>query len=105
MVDSTHDIECRDGGYYLAGTRVSLDSIVYAFLRGQSPESIAQSFAPLSLAQVYGAIAHYLKNQPAIDDYLKQASEDFEEMRQAARREHPLLHAKLDAAKSALLSS
>ena len=37
-------VEQRDGGYYLAGSRVSLDSVVYAFLRGESPESIAESF-------------------------------------------------------------
>ncbi|MCZ6635163.1 MAG: hypothetical protein O7G87_17325 [bacterium] len=35
-------IEFRDEGYWIAGTRVSLDSIVYAFLDGQTPESIAQ---------------------------------------------------------------
>ena len=27
-------VEQRDGGYWIAGTRVSLDSIVYPFLRG-----------------------------------------------------------------------
>ena len=32
-----------DSGYYVAGTRVSLDSIVYAFLAGQTAEAIAQS--------------------------------------------------------------
>jgi hypothetical protein len=36
---------------------VSLDSIVYAFLSGQSAGSIAQSFPVLRLEQVYGAIA------------------------------------------------
>jgi hypothetical protein len=33
-------VERRDGGYYVTGTRVSLDSVVYAFLRGESPEGI-----------------------------------------------------------------
>jgi hypothetical protein len=27
-------VEQREGGYYVTGTRVSLDSVVYAFLRG-----------------------------------------------------------------------
>jgi hypothetical protein len=27
-------VEQRNGGYYILGTRVSLDSVVYAFLRG-----------------------------------------------------------------------
>jgi len=36
-------VEQRNGGYYVAGTRVSLDSIVYAFLRGETPEGIQDS--------------------------------------------------------------
>jgi hypothetical protein len=31
-------VEKREGGYYIAGTRVSLDSIVYGFLSGTSPD-------------------------------------------------------------------
>ena len=42
-------VEERDGGYLVAGTRVSLDSVVYAFLRGTAAESIAQSYPVLSL--------------------------------------------------------
>ena len=30
-------IEQRYGGYYVAGTRISLDSVVYSFNEGQSP--------------------------------------------------------------------
>ncbi|MGK7927200.1 MAG: hypothetical protein AB4290_18475 [Spirulina sp.] len=36
-------IEYRDRGYWVAGTRISLDSVVYAFQNGQSPESIKVS--------------------------------------------------------------
>ena len=46
-----------EGGYRVAGTRISLDSIVYAFNSGHSPETIAQSFPVLTLEQVYGSIA------------------------------------------------
>ena len=53
-------IEQRDDVYVVTGTRVSLDSIVYAFLSGQSAEAIAQAFPVLSLEQVYGAITYYL---------------------------------------------
>lgn len=37
-------IEKVDDVYRIAGTRVSLDSIVYAFGCGQTAESIAQHF-------------------------------------------------------------
>ena len=33
-------VERRGEGYYVAGSRVSLDSIVMAYWRGQAPESI-----------------------------------------------------------------
>ena len=66
-------VEHRDDGYWVAGTRVSLDSIVYAFLNGDSAESIAQSFPLLRLEQVYGAIAFYLGHRAKIDAYLEEA--------------------------------
>jgi len=88
-------IEQRDGGYWVAGTRVSLDSIVYAFLNGQTAESIAQSFPLLTLEQVYGSIAFYLANQPEIDAYLKKAEADFEALRQASRKADPMFYQKL----------
>ena len=63
-------IEQRDGNYYVAGTRISLDSIVHAFRRGESPETICQNFELLRLEEVYGGIAYYLANQADIDAYL-----------------------------------
>lgn len=63
-------IEKRDGNYYVAGTRISVDSIVHAFRRGDSPETICQNFELLHLEEVYGAIAYYLASQGEIDVYL-----------------------------------
>ena len=93
-------VEQREGGYWVAGTRVSLDSIVYAFLAGQTAESIAQSFPVLSLEQVYGAIAFYLANRSEIDAYLAKAGVSFEALRQAARDADPTFYQKLAAARS-----
>jgi uncharacterized protein (DUF433 family) len=69
-------VEQREGGYYVAGTRVSLDSIVYAFRGGESPESIQQNFPSLVLEQVYGAIAFYLGRQAEIDANIRQGEEE-----------------------------
>lgn len=85
--------------YRLAGSRVSLDSIVYAFLNGQSPESIVESFPTLSLEQVYGALTFYLANRDEIDDYLRQGREDFEALRQATRASDPQFYKKLEEAR------
>lgn len=59
-------IEQRDDVYMVAGTRVSLDSIVYAFLSGQSAEAISQAFPALSLEQVYGAIPRGFRAYSAV---------------------------------------
>ena len=53
-------VEQRDGGYWITGTRVSLDSLVEAFNRGAAPETIRRSFPLLNLEEVYGAITFYL---------------------------------------------
>lgn len=58
-------IEHRDDGYFVKGTRVSLDSVVYAFLRGESPEGIVDSFPVLQLEQIFGALAFYMANRQA----------------------------------------
>jgi uncharacterized protein (DUF433 family) len=56
-----------NGAYRITGTRGLLDSVVYAFLNGVSPESIVDSFPALTLEHVYGAIAYYLAHQAEID--------------------------------------
>jgi uncharacterized protein (DUF433 family) len=81
--------------YRVVGTRVSLDSIVYCFWNGDSPESIAQSFPVLTLEQVFGAIAYYLDHQDEIDEYLKQGEADYDAMREAARKADPMFYQKM----------
>jgi len=97
-------VEMRDGGYWIFNTRVSLDSVVYAFLSGQSAESIAQSLPALALEQVYGAIAFYLAHRAAIDAYLAQAQADYEIARQAARDADPMFYVKLADARRTIQS-
>jgi uncharacterized protein (DUF433 family) len=97
-------VEKRNEGYYIAGTRVSLDSIVFSFLNGASPEAIQHSFSALTLEQVYGGITFYLANRTEIDEYLEGADRDFEKLRLEARKKHPLLYQKLDEARRNLQS-
>jgi uncharacterized protein (DUF433 family) len=80
-------VEERNSGYYEAGTRISLDSIVQCFNEGLSPEAILGEFETLTLAQVFGAITFYLENQPAIDAYRMRQKQRFE----ATQRDTPLL--------------
>ena len=92
-------VEIRSGGYYVLGTRISLDSVVYEFRAGRSPESIVESFPLLSLEQVYGVIAFYLSNRSDIDAYLTTEEEAFEAMSQPIQGNAPELYKKLMTAK------
>jgi hypothetical protein len=74
---------------------VSLDSIVYAFLAGQTAESIAQSFPVLTLEQVYGAITFYLANRSDIDAYLRREEAEFETLRQTWRVQDAMFYQKM----------
>jgi uncharacterized protein (DUF433 family) len=90
----------RDGVYRITGTRVALDSVIDAFLDGQSAESIAQSFPTLTLEQVYGAIAYYLAQRDVVDAYLKLRQTDFEKKRLQARQRDPMFYQKLADARA-----
>lgn len=75
---NNENVEQRDGGYYLAAIRISLDSVVYAFNEGKSPEAILEDFPSLRLSQIYGAIAFYLDHKDEIDRYLADTEREFE---------------------------
>ena len=78
---------------------MSLDSVVYAYLRGESPEGIAESFPAVSLEQIFGALAHYAANREEVDRYLSAGRAEFEALRQKWRPDHPALYAKLAEAR------
>jgi len=88
MAESSY-VEQHEGTYRVAGTRVSLDSIVYAFLEGHTAESIQQSFPVLTLEQVYGAITYYLAHHETIEAYLREQEAAFETLKEALRRNNP----------------
>ncbi len=93
-------VEQRGEGYWIEGTRISLDSVVYAFLNGDAPENIAQDFPLLSLEKVYGAIAFYLANRELVDMYLKQSEAEFEKLQQTLRNNNSFLYQKLKTAQT-----
>ena len=89
-------VNIEGDSYRIADTRVSLDSIVYDYLSGLSPESIADNFDTLSLEQVYGAITYYLSHRKEVDRHLMQNRAKFDALRKQARESHPLLYRKLE---------
>ncbi len=89
-------IKLDNGTYRVADTRVSLDSIVYAYKRGELAEAIIQSFPSLTLAQVHGAIAFYLSHREVIDEYLRQGEIEYERLRQESRSNDPQFYARFE---------
>lgn len=96
------DVERRNGGYYIKGTRVSLDSIVYSFRDGESPESLRQNFSSLTLEQVYGAIAFYLAHREDVDANIREGEEELERSVPPLSQSRPDLFARLQKAREEL---
>jgi uncharacterized protein (DUF433 family) len=76
------------GTWRIAGTRVSLDSVIHSFWEGATPEEICQDFPSLSLAQVYEAIAYYLKQRDKVDAYLQAGRDGAEKLQQELNGRH-----------------
>jgi uncharacterized protein (DUF433 family) len=92
-------IEERSGGLYVAGTGVSLDSVVIRFHDGASPDKIVHSFPSLKLSQVYGVIAYYLENEKAIKDYIAEGERELEQAAVPLSQTNPELFSRLKAAR------
>jgi uncharacterized protein (DUF433 family) len=72
MMPTNEYVEIRNSGYYVVGTRIGLDVVVYDFRRGRSAEAIFHSYPSIgSLAKVYGAIAFILEHSDEVEAYLK----------------------------------
>ncbi|MFN8497680.1 MAG: DUF433 domain-containing protein [Anaerolineae bacterium] len=66
----------------VANTRVTLDTVVAAFVEGATAEEIAQQYPVLRLADIYHVIAYYLYHQAEVDKYLRQRQAQADAVRQ-----------------------
>lgn len=73
----------------VAGTRVTLESIVHAFETGATAEEIAQQYPSVSLVDVYSVITYYLRHKPEVEAYLKERDALAERIREEAERKFP----------------
>ena len=85
-----------EGGTLRVGnSRVSLDSVVYAFNRGEDARQIQQSFDTLSLAEIHAAIAYYLHHKSDVDEYLERREDESDRLK--AKYSTPGLREQLQA--------
>jgi uncharacterized protein (DUF433 family) len=60
-----------DGVARVGGTRVTLDSVLFAFNSGHAAEEILLKYPTLDLTDIYAVIAYYLRNRSEVDAYLE----------------------------------
>src|SRR5260370_21147907 len=70
-----------DGSVRVTGSRVTLDTLVSAFRRGNTAEQIQDSFPTLSLSQIYGTIAWYIDHQNEAEEYIRDRESQADEIR------------------------
>jgi uncharacterized protein (DUF433 family) len=98
MLDPVPLVAAESGGAIrVAGTRITLDTVVGAFNRGATAEEIAQDFSPLSLADVYAVITYYLRHRLEVDQYLERRAQQHADLRREieATPEHQELRERL----------
>lgn len=78
-----------DGVVRVAGTRVTLDTIVGAFDAGATAEEIAQQYSSVPLPDIYSVITYYLRHKTEVCDYLKRRGEQAERVREEVERRFP----------------
>lgn len=61
----------KDGVILVSKTRVTLDTIIYAFNEGLTAEEIAFQYTSVPLSDIYSVIGYYLREKNKIDSYLK----------------------------------
>jgi uncharacterized protein (DUF433 family) len=71
----------EDGVYRVAQTRVTLDSVIYAFKDGTSAEDVFVQYPSLDLSDIYLLIAYYLKHTEEIEAYLREREQVCDEIR------------------------
>lgn len=71
-----------EGVIRVGGTRVRLDTVIFAFNEGYTAEEIKLQFPALELSDIYLAIAYYLSNREEVDAYLMQRERAAERIRQ-----------------------
>lgn len=71
---SNEYVEVREGGhYFIVGTRIGLDVLVYDLRRGATPEALLEAYPSIaSMAKVHGVIAFILEHPQAVESYLQE---------------------------------
>jgi len=64
------------------GSRITLDTLVGVFKRGNTVEELTEAFPSLSLEQIRAVIDWYFSHQSEADEYLEEGEAEAEKLRQ-----------------------
>ncbi len=78
-----------DGVMRIGGTRVTLDTVIAAYKRGETPEQISQDYSSLETAAIYAVIAYYLRHRKEVDGYLERRRESARAVREEFEARFP----------------
>lgn len=81
--------EDEHGVVRVAGTRVTLESVVTLFDRGATAEEIAQSFPSLSLGDVYAVLSYIVARRDDVEIYLARRHREDDAAQEDAERRSP----------------
>jgi uncharacterized protein (DUF433 family) len=81
-------VDARNGQYYyVAGTRIPLEVLVYALRRGETAETVLEKYPSMgSLKRVNGAVAFVESHPEAVEEYMRAIAALWEKV----KREHPI---------------
>ncbi len=75
-----------NGVVRISKSRVTLDTVVTAFLEGCTAEEIREQYPSLQLSDIYSVIGYYLRHQAEVDDYLMMRQRLNTEVRQEVEK-------------------
>ncbi|MBX2998678.1 MAG: DUF433 domain-containing protein [Caldilineaceae bacterium] len=70
------------GALRVGNSRTLLELVIHAFEDGATPETIVQQYPTTTLAEIYGAIAYYLRHRHEVEAYLADRERRAEEVRE-----------------------
>ena len=80
-------LEADDNGVVrVAKTRVTLDTVVVAFLEGCTPEEIGEQYSSLQVSDIYSVLGYYLRHKAEIDSYITERQHQAALTRQEAEQ-------------------
>lgn len=81
-VEKTPLVADPSGVIRVAQTRVTLDTVVTAFLEGCTPEEIGEQYPALQLSDIYLVIGYYLRHEDEVNTYLAERHQQANLIRQ-----------------------